>query len=97
MSDYELITSEIAEELEAGSFTVKQRIFIKEYLKCPKGSEAARKAGYSIKCAHQQAYDNLRKPKIKEIIDRGLAAQTRAVFVKAGIIGPDEDLPEMFS
>ena len=30
MSDYELITSEIAEELEAGSF-------IKEYLKCPKG------------------------------------------------------------
>jgi len=24
MSDYELITSEIAEELEAGSFTVKQ-------------------------------------------------------------------------
>jgi hypothetical protein len=39
MSDYELITSEIAEELEAGSFTVKQRIFIKEYLKCLKGSK----------------------------------------------------------
>ncbi len=74
MSDYELITSEIAEELEAGSFTVKQRSFIKEYLKCLKGSEAARRAGYSIKCAHQQAYENLRKPKIKEIIDRGLAA-----------------------
>jgi len=37
MSDYELITSEIAEELEAGSFTVKQRIFIKEYLKMPEG------------------------------------------------------------
>jgi len=97
MSDYELITSEIAEELEAGSFTVKQRSFIKEYLKCLKGSEAARRAGYSIKCAHQQAYENLRKPKIKEIIDRGLAVQTRAVFIKAGIIGPDEDLPEEFS
>jgi hypothetical protein len=93
MSDYELITSEIAEELEAGSFTVKQRSFIK----CPKGSEAARRAGYSIKCAHQQAYENLRKPKIKEIIDRGLAAQTRAVCIKAGIIGLDVDLPEMFS
>ena len=62
-----------------------------------KGSEVARRAGYSIKCAHQQAYENLRKPKIKEIIDRGLAAQTRAVCIKAGIIGPDEDLPEIYS
>ncbi len=55
MIDYELITSEIAEELEAGSFTVKQRSFIKEYLKCANGSEAARRAGYSIKCANQKA------------------------------------------
>jgi phage terminase small subunit len=76
---------------------VKQRSFIKEYLKCPKGSESAKRAGYSIKCDHQQAYENLRKTKIKEIIDRGVAAQTRAVFIKAGLIGPDEDLPEMFS
>ena len=66
-------------------------------MKCLKGSEVARRAGYSIKCAHQQAYENLRKPKIKEIIDRGLAAQTRAVCIKAGIIGPDEDLPEIYS
>ena len=42
MIDYELIPSEIAEELEAGSFTVKQRSFIEEYLKCSKGTEAAR-------------------------------------------------------
>ncbi len=97
MIDYELITSEIAEELEAGSFTGKQRSFIKEYLKCSNGSEAARRAGYSIKCAYQHAYENLRKPKIKDIIDRGLAAQIRAVCIKAGIIGLDEDLPEMFS
>ncbi len=97
MIDYELITSEIAEELEAGSFTGKQRSFIKEYLKCSNGSEAARRAGYSIKCAYQQAYENLRKPKIKDIIDRGLTAQTRALFIKAGVIGPDEELPEIYS
>ena len=97
MRDYELVTSEIAEELEAGSLTVKQRSFIKEHLKCSNGSEAARRAGYSIKCAYQHAYENLRKPKIKDIIDRGLAAQRRAVSIKAGIIGPDEDLPEIYS
>ncbi len=45
MRDYELITSEIAEELEAGSFTVKQRSFIEEYLKCLNGSEVTRRAG----------------------------------------------------
>ena len=39
------------QELEAGSFIVKQRSFIRE------DSEAARRAGYSIKCAHQQAYE----------------------------------------
>lgn len=39
MRDYEQITSEIEEEQEAGSFTVKQRSFIKEYLKCLNGSK----------------------------------------------------------
>ncbi len=39
MRDDELIKSEITEELEAGSFTVKQRSFIEEYLKCLNGSE----------------------------------------------------------
>ena len=77
MKDSELITKEILEEIEAGDFTTKQRIFIKEYLTVYNGSEAARRAGYSIKCAHQQAYENLRKPKIKEIIDRGLEIQRR--------------------
>ncbi len=75
MKDSELITKETLEELESGRFTVKQRIFIKEYLKVYNGSEAARRAGYSIKCAHQQGYENLRKPKIKEIIVRRLAIQ----------------------
>lgn len=39
MRDDELIKSEITEELDAGSFTVKQRSFIGEYLKCLNGSE----------------------------------------------------------
>ena len=37
------------------------------------------------------------KPKIEEIVDRGLAAQIRAVCIKTGIVGPGKDLPEMFS
>ena len=59
--------------------TKKQKKFIEEYLKCLNGSEAARRAGYSVKCAHQQAYENMRKPEIRSVIDQALKArqQTR--------------------
>ena len=58
--------------------TEKQQQFIEEYSKCLNGSEAARRAGYSVKCAHQQAYENMRKPKIRSIIDQALEAQHQA-------------------
>jgi len=52
--------------------TNKQKRFIEEYLKVLNGAKAARLAGYSVKCAHQQAYENLRKPHIREIIDQAM-------------------------
>jgi phage terminase small subunit len=63
---------EIAEMLKDPALTNMQRRFILAYLKHLNGSKAARVAGYSVKCAHQQAYENMRKPKIRRIIDKGL-------------------------
>lgn len=95
MRKYELLTSEIRAELESTPLTVKQQRFIEEYLKVFNGSKAARRAGYSVKCAHQQAYENLRKPKIKKIIDRAIATWSRATLIAGGVIRPDEDLSEL--
>ena len=48
-------------DLSGARYTKKQRMFMIEYLKCLTGAKAARRAGYSRRCAHQQAYENLRK------------------------------------
>ncbi len=63
---------EIARMLEDAKLTKKQRRFVLAYLRYLNGSKAARIAGYSVKCAHQQAYENHRKPKIRRIIDKGI-------------------------
>ncbi len=66
------IPSEIVEMLEDAKLTKKQRRFVLAYLKYLNGSKAARIAGYSVKCAYQQAYENQCKPKIRRIIDKGI-------------------------
>ena len=58
--------------------TEKQQRFIEEYLKCLNGSEAARRAGYSQRYAYQQAYENMQKPKIRNVIDQTLEARHQA-------------------
>ncbi len=45
-------------------------MFVKEYLIDFNGTQAAIRAGYSEHTAHQAAYENLRKPEIKALIDR---------------------------
>lgn len=62
----------IAEMLKDPELTNKQRRFVLAHLRYLNGSKAARVAGYSVRCAHQQAYENMRKPKIRRIIDKGL-------------------------
>lgn len=62
--------TEIAQMLIDAKLTKRQRRFVLAYLRYLNGSKAARIAGYSVKCAHQQAYENQRKPKIRRIIER---------------------------
>jgi phage terminase small subunit len=44
--------------------TSKQQVFISEYLQCWNASEAARRAGYSVKTARVIGSENLTKPAI---------------------------------
>ena len=53
---------------EEKKLTRKQEAFINEYLRCFNGSEAARRAGYSVKSARQTASDLLATPYISEQI-----------------------------
>jgi len=66
--------------------TPKQKAFAREYVKEGNGTQAAIKAGYSKKAAQEIAYENLRKPQIKEVIEAKQAvlaekAQVSAEFV----------------
>ena len=52
--------------------TPKQKAFADEYIKCTNASEAARKAGYSAKCAASIGEENLKKPEISAYIGERL-------------------------
>ncbi len=65
-------------DLSGARYTKKQRVFMIEYLKRLNGTDAARRAGYSRRCAHQQAYENLRKPKIRQAIDKAIDGRNNA-------------------
>jgi phage terminase large subunit len=47
----------------------RQRLFIEEYLQCWNATEAARRAGYSLKTAYSIGSENLTKPEIKVAIE----------------------------
>lgn len=47
---------------------LKQQAFVEYYVMCWNASEAARRAGYSIKTATAIGWENLRKPEIKAAI-----------------------------
>ncbi len=54
---------------DAEGLTPRQHRFIEEYLVCLNASEAARRAGYSLKTAGEIGYENLKKPEIRSRID----------------------------
>ena len=62
--------------------TKMQLRFIEEYLECLNATEAARRAGYSPKTAHQIAYENIRKPHIRRIIRKAINARHKAIADK---------------
>ena len=53
--------------------TVKQKLFADEYIKSGNASEAAIKAGYSVRTARSVGAENLTKPYIKAYIDTKMA------------------------
>jgi phage terminase small subunit len=53
--------------------TSKERLFVEHYLVCWNASEAARKAGYSVKSAREIGYQNLTKLHIAEAVKERIA------------------------
>jgi phage terminase small subunit len=51
----------------------RPRAFVLAYLESLNGTKAAKKAGYSVKTAAEMAYENLRKPHIKQAVELGFA------------------------
>ena len=63
--------------------TLKQRRFCEEYLKSGNATEAAKKAGYSLKTAPFIGAENLKKPQISAYIERRMGEQEAAVVADA--------------
>lgn len=63
--------------------TPKQEAFVNEYLVHRNASEAARRAGYSVKTAGSVGEENLRKPEIRAAIDTALAKQANTLEITA--------------
>lgn len=57
----------------------RQKLFVEEYLRCWNASEAARRAGYSPRSAASIGWENLRKPEIKQEIDRRIEEELMSV------------------
>ncbi len=53
--------------------TLRQRLFVTEYLRCFNGTKAAIRAGYSARSAASIAEQNLRKLEISQAVEAGLA------------------------
>lgn len=54
--------------------TERQKKFVMEYLACQSAAEAARRAGYSQRCANRQGYALLANETIRAAIDERLRA-----------------------
>ncbi|KEO81048.1 hypothetical protein EL26_22990 [Tumebacillus flagellatus] len=63
--------------------TPKQQRFVDEYLLDLNATQAAVRAGYSVKTAEQQGYQLLQKPSVREAVDRALAARSARVQIDA--------------
>jgi len=61
----------------------KQKLFIDEYVRNPNATQAAIAAGYSKKTAYSIGDENLRKPEIKEEIQKRLEANAIGADVDA--------------
>lgn len=65
--------------------TPKQKAFADEYIKSGNASDAARKAGYSVKSAYSIGEENLRKPEVSAYI-----AERQKLFESERIASAEE-------
>ena len=63
--------------------TPKQAAFVNEYLVDLNAAGAARRAGYSERTAAEVGYENLRKPQIKEAIEKAIEERAEHVELTA--------------
>lgn len=64
----------------AAKMTAKQKRFCDEYLIDLNATQAAIRAGYSVKTAGVMAAENLKKPNIKEYIEQRMAEKEAALI-----------------
>lgn len=72
----------MAKKKSKAKITPKQRLFCKEYLIDKNGTQAAIRAGYSVKCANVIANELLNKTLLSEFIAAGLKKQEELVDKK---------------
>jgi phage terminase small subunit len=73
--------------MKGDKLTYKQLAFCREYVKNGyNGTQAAIKAGYSEKCAEIIAFENLRKPNIKQRIDHHIKHKEELCNISIALI-----------
>ena len=68
---------------KAKKLTIRQRIFVEQYLLTKNGTKAAIAAGYSPKTAKMAASETLTKPYIKALIETGLRKERQKLDLDA--------------
>jgi len=66
-------------EKESIKLSVKQELFIKEYLVDFNATQAAIRAGYSEKTSYSIGFENLKKPEIQVAIAQAIKERTKSV------------------
>lgn len=65
------------------ALTAKQKQFVREYLIDLNATQAAIRAGYSVKTAEAIGYENLRKPQIAKAIEKAMGKRVERTEITA--------------
>jgi len=66
--------------------TAKQEVFCREYLIDLNATQAAVRAGYSVKTAKETGYENLTKPHISSFIQQAMAERSESTGITADYV-----------
>lgn len=78
----EAIAQEVVEEIMSSDLTEKQKLFCIYYMQSFNATLAAKKAGYSKDTAFVIGHENLRKPKIKEELEKLKKMQAQELMLE---------------